>query len=115
MFIGQAAKDIVLAEKPVIADDSGSLEPLLLEELLSEMSTLASVYHKPAGAFISRTRLAVQKAEDMDTRFEDDTVSSEPSAPVPVVGASPSLEPPALFVAAKAVGGCLHAVVVELR
>ena len=39
----EAAKDVVLAEKPVIADNSSALEPSLLQQLLSDLSTLASV------------------------------------------------------------------------
>ena len=39
----EAAKDVVLAEKPVIADSGSSLEPALLDQLLAELSTLASV------------------------------------------------------------------------
>lgn len=62
----------MLADKPVISDDINNLEPLLLEELLSQMSTLASVYHKPASTFVSRTHIAVQKAEDMEKKkFEE--------------------------------------------
>lgn len=52
---------MVLAEKPVITDDSNNLDPLLLDQLLAQLSTLASVYHKPADTFISRQRMAVQK------------------------------------------------------
>lgn len=43
----EAAKDVVLAEKPVISDDSNQLDPSLLDELLGNISTLSSVYHKP--------------------------------------------------------------------
>ena len=43
----EAAKEVVLAEKPVIADTSSNLEPALLDVLLANLSTLASVYHKP--------------------------------------------------------------------
>lgn len=39
----EAAKDVVLAEKPVIADSTSSMDPALLAELLGELSTLASV------------------------------------------------------------------------
>jgi len=39
----EAAKDVVLAEKPVIADNSAALEPSLLQQLLADLSTLASV------------------------------------------------------------------------
>ncbi len=38
---------MVLAEKPVIADTTSNLEPALLDLLLQQLSTLASVYHKP--------------------------------------------------------------------
>ena len=53
----EAARDVVLAEKPVISDDSASLEPQLLDELLGQLATLAAVYHKPASAFVSRARV----------------------------------------------------------
>ena len=43
----EAAKQVVLAEKPVIADTSSNLEPDLLAILLANLSTLSSVYHKP--------------------------------------------------------------------
>lgn len=43
----EAARAVVLAEKPVIVDTSASLEPSLLSTLLANLSTLASVYHKP--------------------------------------------------------------------
>lgn len=56
-----------MAEKPIITDDTSGLDKLLLEELLSQMSTLASVYHKPANTFINQTRLAVQKAGNLET------------------------------------------------
>ncbi|KAF5830402.1 adaptin N terminal region-domain-containing protein [Dunaliella salina] len=45
----EAAKDVVLCEKPVITDDSSNLDPLLLHKLLGQISTLASVYHKLCG------------------------------------------------------------------
>ena len=62
----EAAKDVVLAEKPTITDDTGSLEGTLLNQLLGNISMLSSVYHKPPEAFVSRTRMAVQRAEDFD-------------------------------------------------
>ncbi|GKV23151.1 hypothetical protein SLEP1_g32916 [Rubroshorea leprosula] len=39
----EAAKDVVLAEKPVISDDSNQLDPSLLDELLANIATLSSV------------------------------------------------------------------------
>lgn len=62
--ISQAAKDVVLAEKPVISDDSNQLDPSLLDELLANIATLASVYHKPPDAFVTRVKTAVQRPDD---------------------------------------------------
>ena len=47
-----AAKEVVLAEKPVISEETDLLEPTLLDELICHISTLASVYHKPPSAFV---------------------------------------------------------------
>jgi hypothetical protein len=46
----EAARAVVLAEKPVIADTAAALEPSLLATLLANLATLASVYHKPPEA-----------------------------------------------------------------
>ena len=62
----EAAKNVVLAERPTITDDTGSLEGTLLNQLLGNISMLSSVYHKPPEAFVSRTRMAVQTVEDFD-------------------------------------------------
>ncbi|KKK16706.1 hypothetical protein P175DRAFT_090579 [Aspergillus ochraceoroseus IBT 24754] len=60
-----AAKNIVLSKKPPIITTIHSLPPALLEQLLGELSTLASVYHKPPEQFVGQGRFgadAVQKA-----------------------------------------------------
>lgn len=62
-FIYQAAKDVVLAEKPVISDDSNQYDSSLLDELLANVSTLSSVYHKPPETFVTRVR-TLQKTEE---------------------------------------------------
>ena len=38
-----------MSQKPLISDASLRLEPNLLNELVSHISTLASIYHKPPG------------------------------------------------------------------
>jgi hypothetical protein len=43
-----AAKAVVLAEKPVITDDAHTLPPELLDQLIGQLSSLAAIYHKPA-------------------------------------------------------------------
>ncbi|KAI9658118.1 MAG: beta-adaptin [Trizodia sp. TS-e1964] len=61
----QITKNIVLSEKPPITTTIPSLPPALLEQLLTELSTLASVYHKPPETFVGQGRFgadAVQAA-----------------------------------------------------
>ncbi|PGH23817.1 hypothetical protein AJ80_02065 [Polytolypa hystricis UAMH7299] len=60
-----AARNVVLSDKPPIATTIPTLPPALLEQLLTELSTLASVYHKPPEQFIGQGKYgadAVQKA-----------------------------------------------------
>ncbi|KAH8426839.1 putative AP-1 adaptor complex subunit beta [Aspergillus melleus] len=60
-----ATRNIVLSEKPPIVTTIHSLPPTLLEQLLNELSTLSSVYHKPPEQFVGQGRFgadAVQKA-----------------------------------------------------
>lgn len=50
----QIAKSIVLAtNKPPIDVNTGNLRPALRDELIAELSSIASVYHKPAATFIA--------------------------------------------------------------
>lgn len=58
----EAAKDVVLAEKPTISDEASGLDPELLAELLRNIATLSSVYQKPPEAFVSKLRAGVPKA-----------------------------------------------------
>jgi hypothetical protein len=55
----------VLSDKPPITSTIQSLPPALLETLLNELSTLASVYHKPPETFLGQGKFgaeAMQKA-----------------------------------------------------
>ncbi|XP_054715206.1 AP-1 complex subunit beta-1-like [Uloborus diversus] len=56
-----AAKEVVLAEKPLISEETDLLEPSLLDELICHISSLASVYHKPPSAFVEG-RLGLRKS-----------------------------------------------------
>ncbi|CAA7394837.1 unnamed protein product [Spirodela intermedia] len=71
----EAAKDIVLAEKPVISDDSNQLDASLLDELLANIATLSSVFHKPPEAFVTRAKPSAPRPDDDD--FPD---GGEPTA-----------------------------------
>ena len=69
----EAAKAVVLSEKPVIEDDTSKLEPELLDTLIGQIATLSSIYHKPPEVFVTRAniRSAPESAED-DYDYEDE-------------------------------------------
>ncbi|XP_068659532.1 beta-adaptin-like protein C [Aristolochia californica] len=78
----EAAKDVVLAEKPVISDDSNQLDSSLLDELLANIATLASVYHKPPDAFVTRVKSAIQRPEEEEYPDGSEAGYSETSSHV---------------------------------
>jgi AP-1 complex subunit beta-1 len=51
-----AAKSVVCSLKPLLSDDSEHLDTPVLDELISNISTLASVYHKPPSSFVKAMR-----------------------------------------------------------
>uniref|UniRef100_A0A8C1AW02 AP complex subunit beta n=1 Tax=Cyprinus carpio carpio TaxID=630221 RepID=A0A8C1AW02_CYPCA len=86
-----AAKEVVLAEKPLISEETDLIEPTLLEELICHIGTLASVYHKPPSAFVEGSRGVQHK------RLPPRAGSGE-STESPDVGQSgPSEAPPAVI------------------
>ncbi|KAM9989589.1 hypothetical protein ACTFIY_005620 [Dictyostelium cf. discoideum] len=52
----EAAKAVVLSEKPLITDTTSHLDESLLNELILNISTLASVYHKPPETFVTKLK-----------------------------------------------------------
>lgn len=85
----EAAKDVVLAEKPVISDDSNQLDPSLLDELLANIATLSSVYHKPPEAFVTRVKTTAPRTDDED--YPNGSEQGDSDAPTHVAdgGTSP--------------------------
>jgi AP-1 complex subunit beta-1 len=83
-----APKNIILSEKPPITTTIASLPPSLLEKLLTELSTLASVYHKPPEQFVGQGRFgadAVQQAaieEQMQNARENPLAAAAAAAAV---------------------------------
>jgi AP-1 complex subunit beta-1 len=60
LFIADiTAKSVVMAHRPPISLPRTTVPPAILEELLGEIGSLASVYHKPADTFIGKTRMGV--------------------------------------------------------
>jgi AP-1 complex subunit beta-1 len=70
----EAAKQVVLAEKPTITDDISALEPQILDELIANLSTLASIYHKPPSSFMVKSKAPVESYRDAskDILVDDD-------------------------------------------
>ncbi|KAG9310856.1 armadillo-type protein [Chiua virens] len=64
-----AAKAVVLAHRPPISIPRTTVPPALLEELLGEVSSLASVYHKPAETFIGHGRIGADTIQRKGTEY----------------------------------------------
>lgn len=60
----EAAKAVVLSEKPPISDDTNQLETSLLDELISNLANLSSVYQKPPSQFVTHVRAQMDDDED---------------------------------------------------
>uniref|UniRef100_A0A7N6B3A4 AP complex subunit beta n=1 Tax=Anabas testudineus TaxID=64144 RepID=A0A7N6B3A4_ANATE len=81
-----AAKEVVLAEKPLISEETDLIEPTLLEELICHIGTLASVYHKPPSAFVEGSRGVQHKRLPGNTGSTAAAVSEAPPAVIPSQG-----------------------------
>jgi len=92
-----AAKEVVLAEKPLISEETDLLEPTLLDELICHISSLASVYHKPPSAFVEGTRMGeTRRVLPRAVSGELDEASAAPAAAAPAtapVDAAPAAAP----------------------
>ncbi|KAJ8888167.1 hypothetical protein PR048_007654 [Dryococelus australis] len=86
-----AAKEVVLAEKPLISEETDLLEPTLLDELICHISSLASVYHKPPNAFVEGRGAGVRKM--LPARVGSQEAILDSAAAVPVAG----IEQPAVI------------------
>ncbi|KAG9354928.1 hypothetical protein JZ751_001641 [Albula glossodonta] len=82
-----AAKEVVLAEKPLISEETDLIEPTLLEELICHIGTLASVYHKPPSAFVEGSRGVQHKR--LPARSGSGESAESPEAAQPAVSEAP--------------------------
>ncbi|KAF3850816.1 hypothetical protein F7725_012588, partial [Dissostichus mawsoni] len=87
-----AAKEVVLAEKPLISEETDLIEPTLLEELICHIGTLASVYHKPPSAFVEGSR-GVQHKRLTSSAGSGESVESPDTGSAAVSEAPPSVIP----------------------
>lgn len=68
----EAAKMVVLGDKPVIEDDTFRLDPSLLNALIGQIATLSSIYHKPPEAFVVRRAAGNMSGTELGEDDEDD-------------------------------------------
>jgi len=65
----EKAQQIVLAQRPTVVDDTNRTEPALLADLISNLASLTSVYHRRPNTFVDRRRTkapieAVERDDD---------------------------------------------------
>lgn len=76
----EAAHRVVLAERPTVNDDTYQIDGALLDTLISNISTLSSVYHKPPESFVKGGHSVVFNAEDessSDSGSDEDNLKSD--------------------------------------
>ncbi|XP_061673031.1 AP-1 complex subunit beta-1 isoform X2 [Syngnathoides biaculeatus] len=98
-----AAKEVVLAEKPLISEETDLIEPTLLEELICHIGTLASVYHKPPSAFVEGSRGVQHKRLPGGAGSGESVESPEPGS-----SAVTSEPPPAVIPSQDLLGDLLN-------
>jgi AP-1 complex subunit beta-1 len=76
----EVAKNIVLSQKPTITTTMTSLPPALLEQLLTELSTLASVYHKPPESFVGKGRFGADEIQRAAIQEQRQNAAENPIA-----------------------------------
>lgn len=74
------AKNIILSQKPAITTTMTSLPPALLEQLLTELSTLASVYHKPPESFVGKGRFGADEIQRAAIQEQRENAAENPIA-----------------------------------
>lgn len=73
----------MLADKPLISEETDLLEPTLLDELICHISSLASVYHKPPTAFVEGRSAGIRKTLPARQGSADDSASAPETTVIP--------------------------------
>ena len=76
-----AAKQVVLAPKPLISGQSDHLDASVLDDLVAQISTLASVYHKPPETFVAKIKaVAPSKKKEKSEKTKSQKIEREHSS-----------------------------------
>ncbi|KAK0400049.1 hypothetical protein QR680_003325 [Steinernema hermaphroditum] len=90
-----AAKDVVLAEKPLISEETDLLEPSLLDQLVCHIGSLASVYHKPPTSFVDTARQPLRHTGEANVAGATSATTNNDSSILNITGPSTSAAAPA--------------------
>jgi len=80
-----AAKEVVLAEKPLISEETDLLEPTLLDKLICHIGSLASVYYKPPSVFVEGKSNMKKSLSMRAGSGDDNSLASGHEQPQPTV------------------------------
>ena len=83
----------MLSDKPPITSTIRSLPPQLLENLLTELSTLASVYHKPPEAFLGQGRFGAEAMQRAAIEEQQEEARENPIAAAAAAAAASGQAP----------------------
>jgi AP-1 complex subunit beta-1 len=88
----EAARAVVLSEKPEISDDAFTIDSTLLDELMTQLATLSSVYHKPPEAFVLKSFSGTTTGADDEDEEGDEESGAQGSGGADMLdlGASPA-------------------------
>ncbi|KAL8711028.1 MAG: hypothetical protein Q9220_004409 [cf. Caloplaca sp. 1 TL-2023] len=89
------AQNVILSDKPPITSTIQSLPPALLDRLLTELSTLSSVYHKPPEAFVGQGRYGADAVQKAAIEEQLQNARENPLAAAAAAAAVSGMQPPA--------------------
>lgn len=71
----ETAKSIVLGQRPTINDDSFACPAKVLDRLVENISTLASVYHKVPESFVTVNRVHAEREDNPDSDIDQENIN----------------------------------------
>ncbi len=77
---------MILASRPPISIPLTTVPPAVLEELVSELSSLASAYHKPAATFIGKAKFGADGVKNGQGGEGEDDITREKALATVVQG-----------------------------
>lgn len=88
------SQNVVLSEKPAITSTIPSLPPALLDQLITELSTLASVYHTPPESFLGQGRFGAEAMQRAAIEEQQQNARENPIAAAAAAAAASGASAP---------------------